>query len=58
MTVNKTKKSKDLTSLKMVTTFVCLVPVRLLLYRVVVLNHVPRTSFKRPMKGEPDMDHK
>lgn len=58
MTVNKTKESKDLTSLKMVTTFVCLVPVRLLLSKVVVLNHVSRTSFKRPMKGVPDMDNK
>lgn len=58
MTVNKTKESKDLTSLKMVTTFVCLVPVRLLLSKVVVLNHDSTTSFKRPMKGVPDMDNK
>lgn len=55
---NKAKQNKDLTSLKMVANFVCLVPVRLLLSRVVVLSYVPRTSFKKPMKGVPDMDHK
>ena len=41
MTVNKiTKQSKPKIS-KMVTTFVFLVPVRLLLSRMVVLYHVP-----------------
>lgn len=58
MEVSCDSEQKDLTSLKMVTTFVFLVPVRLLLSKVVVLNHVSRTSFKRPMKGVPDMDNK
>lgn len=37
---NKAKQNKDLTSLKMVANFVCLVPVRLLLSSMEVLYHV------------------